>query len=75
MRCYRAKWAEREKDLVFRLYMAKGMQIAAKAFAGVEMTDFDELIGLKAHDGRSGEEIAAEVIKKAGLKVAIDGFV
>ena len=75
MRCYRAKWEEKEKDLIFRLYVAKGVQIAANSFAGVEMTDFGELIGLKDHDDRSGEEIAAEVIKNAGLKVAIDGFI
>ena len=75
MRCYRAKWVEKEKDLIFRLYVAKGVQITASSFAGVEMTDFGELIGLKDHDDRSVEEIAAEVIKNAGLKVAIDGFI
>lgn len=56
--------------------MAKGMQIAVKAFAGIEMTSYEDLIGMNTYrETRSGEEIAAEVIKNAGLEVAMDGLI
>ena len=76
MHCFRSKWKQHEHNAVFRLYIAKGMQIAVKAFAGIEMTGYEDLIGMETyHDTRSAEEIAADVIKNAGLEVAMDGSV
>ena len=76
MSCFRARWQEHEHDAVFRLYMAKGMQLCVKAVACAQLPDYEELIGMETYrDNRSGEEIAAEVIKNAGLEVVTGGSV
>lgn len=69
MRYYKSQEEQYAHDAVFRLYMARGMQIAVKAFTGISMTDYSELIGVTEPDNRTGDEIAADIISRAGLEV------
>lgn len=64
---YRAKERENDHEAAYRLYTAKAQEIIVKSVAGVAMTDFAELIELKPVDNRTGDEIAADVMKRAGL--------
>ena len=69
MRTYRAKWERYQHEAAYRLYMAKGMQIMTEAVAGCKMPDYAEIIGIREPDNRTGDEIAADIIKRAGLEV------
>ena len=69
MRCYKARRREREQAHFYRVYMAAGMRLVVNAFAGVKLPDYDELTGQTKKDNRSGEQIATDVIKNAGLEV------
>ena len=69
MRYYKAQEEQYAHDAVFRLYMARAMQIVVKSWTGISMTDYSELIGVTEPDNRSGDEIAADIIARAGLEV------
>ena len=58
-----------EENAVYRLYMTAAARCVVSAWGDVKMPDYAELINLKEPDNRTGDEIAAEVIKNAGLEV------
>lgn len=69
MRYFRAKERENFRGAAYQLYVTQGVSLLVEAVASVRMTDFAELINLKQADKRSGEEIAADIITRAGLEV------
>jgi len=70
MRYFRAKERENSRSAAYQLYVTHGIKLLVEADAFVRMTDFAELIDLKQADKRSGEEIAADIIARAGLEVS-----
>lgn len=71
-----AKVKEQQKTELFRRYVAAGIKMltenTAKASGGVYLKDkYSTLINPVRMPEKSGEEIAAEVIKMAGLEVVV----
>lgn len=59
---------------VYRMYTAECMRIitentAKYAGGGIITAKYSDIVNPKQKDARSGEQIASDVIKKAGLKV------
>ncbi len=62
------------EDALYRLYIARCARVitenTAKASGGGYIkADFDDILHPKAKDTRTGDEIAADVIERAGLEV------
>lgn len=68
-----ARWRERDEREAFRVYLSESVRLMAQGkwikepFLSVVKGGAGE--GSKAEDMRSGDEIAADVIEKMGLKV------
>ena len=66
---------KKEKDeTLYRCYVADLLKVTAEMAgraAGYEVTaqSYRELIGLVKEDDRTGDEIAADIIKRAGLRM------
>lgn len=73
MRYYRAKERENAENAAYRLYSAKTLQIIAETVGHVRIPDYAELIEIKPVDNRTGDEIAADIIARAGLTIGGDG--
>ena len=75
MRYYRAKEAENAQTAAYRFYIGNGIQIISEntglMVGGRKLRDYSEFMGLKPVDNRSGDEIAADIINRAGLGVKI----
>lgn len=74
MRVFRAYEAKDEQDAAFRLYMGTGIQIIAEntaslAGAGKTLRPYAEFFDIVPADDRTGDEIAADIIKRHNLKV------
>lgn len=70
MRYFRAKEAEDADNAAFRLYIAKCGEIMARFMGVSEMPDYAELTQETTPvDTRTGEDIAHELISRAGLVV------
>ena len=73
MRYFRAKEAQYTQDAAYRFYVGNGIQIISentgRMVGGRQLKDYSEFMGLKPVDNRSGDEIAADIIKRAGLGV------
>ena len=74
MRYVLARYRSYKRDLAYRIYLTDAQRTisenTAKRVAGVHITKrFASAMGYVKEDTRSGEEIAADVIKKAGLVV------
>lgn len=74
MRYVLARYKSQQRDLAYRIYMADNIRIigenAAKMCGGSYITArFADLLEPKPVDTRTGEEIVADVIKKAGIEV------
>ena len=62
------------QNAAFRLYIGTGMQFAVEHLAhfvggGSILMDYAEFIGIKPKDTRTGDEIAADIITRAGLVI------
>lgn len=74
MRYATARIGEHCKEKVFREYVADGVHMISEntaKFSGGSYLSvrYDDIIHPKPRDTRTGEEIAADIIKRAGLKV------
>lgn len=74
MRYVRARWKEHEREQIYRIYVTdclRAMTESTAKFSGGTYIQkrFAAVVGYEKTDTRTGEEIAAEVIKKAGLVV------
>ena len=74
MRYAIARYQSQQRDLAYRIYIADCLRMVtentAKAVCGSYITaKFADIINPKPVDNRAGEEIAADIIKRAGIEV------
>ena len=74
MRYATARFNQHQRDLAYRIYVTNCLRImtenTAKQVGGNYMTaEYEDLIHPKKKDNRNGNEIAADVILNAGIKV------
>ena len=74
MRYVTTRYQSQQRDLIYRIYVTNCLRImtenTAKQAGGNYMTDeYTDLIHPKKKDNRTGNEIAADVIRNAGIKV------
>lgn len=74
MRYAMARYQSQQRDLAYRIYVTDCLRIVgentAKMGCGSYITDkFADIINPKLVDDRTGEEIAADIIKRAGIEV------
>ena len=74
MRYAMARYQSQQRDLAYRIYVTDCLRIisenTAKMGGGAYITaKFADIINPKPADDRTGEEIAADIIKQAGIEV------
>ena len=74
MRYAIARYQSQQRDLAYRIYVTDCLRIisenTAKMGGGSYITaKFADIINPKPADNRIGEEIAADIIKRAGIEV------
>ena len=74
MRYAMARYQSQQRDLAYRIYVTDCLRIisenAAKMCGGSYITtQLADVINPKPVDNRTGEEIAADIIKRAGIEV------
>ncbi len=74
MRYAMARYQSQQRDLAYRIYVSDCLRIisenTAKIGGGSYITaKFADIINPKPVDSRTGEEIAADIIKLAGIEV------
>ena len=74
MRYATARYQSQQRDLAYRIYVTDCLRIisenTAKMGNGSYITaKFADIINPKPVDKRTGEEIAADIIKQAGIEV------
>ena len=74
MRYAMARFNQHQRDLAYRIYVSDCLRIisenTAKIGGGSYITaKFEDIINPKPVDNRTGEEIAADIIKLAGIEV------
>ena len=73
MRYAMARYKSQQRDLAYRIYVSDCLRIisenTAKMFGGSYITaKLSDIINPKPADNRTGEEIAADIIKRAGIE-------
>ena len=74
MRYAMARYQSQQRDLAYRIYVTDCLRMAAENTAKLSQgtytaARFYDIINPKPVDGRDGEEIAADIIKLAGIEV------
>ena len=74
MRYAMARYQSQQRDLAYRIYVSDCLRIisenTAKMGGGSYITaKFVDIINPKPIDNRTGEEITADIIKRAGIEV------
>ena len=74
MRYAMARYQSQQRDLAYRIYVTDCLRIisenTAKMCGGSYITSkFSDIINPKPVDDRTGEEIAADIINRAGIEV------
>ena len=74
MRYAMARYQSQQRDFAYRIYVADCLRIisenTAKIGGGSYITaKLSDIINPKPADNRTGEEIAADIIKRAGIEV------
>ena len=74
MRYAVARYQSQQRDLAYRIYVTDCLRIisenTAKMGGGSYITaKLSDIINPKPADNRTGEEIAADIIKRAGIEV------
>ena len=74
MRYAMARYQSQQRDLAYRIYVADCLRIisenTAKMGGGSYITaKLSDIINPNPVDNRTGEEIAADIIKRAGIEV------
>ena len=74
MRYVIARYQSQRRDLAYRIYVSECLRIISKNTAkmgGGEFVErkFSDIINPKPKDERSGEEIVADIIERAGIEV------
>ena len=74
MRYAIVRYQSQQRDLAYRIYVADCLRIisenTSKMSGGSYITNkFADIINPKPVDNRTGEQIAADIIKRAGIEV------
>ena len=74
MRYAIARYQSQQRDLAYRIYVTDCLRMATENTAKTSRGSytaarFYDIINPKPVDNRSGEEIAADIIKRAGIEV------
>lgn len=74
MRYAVARYQSHQRDLAYRFYISEALRIISENTArfggGSYMTSkFSDIVTPKNRDKRTGEEIVADIVNRAGLKV------
>ena len=74
MRYATARFNQHQRDLAYRIYVADCLRMATENTAKMSQGSytaarFYDIINPKPVDNRTGEEIAADIIKRAGIEV------
>ena len=74
MRYATARFNQHQRDLAYRIYVADCLRMATENTAKMSKGSytaarFYDIINPKPVDNRSGNEIAADIIKRAGIEV------
>ena len=74
MRYATARFNQHQRDLAYRIYVTDCLRMAAENTAKMSQGSyttvrFYDFINPKPVDNRSGNEIAADIIKRAGIEV------
>ena len=74
MRYVTTRYQSQQRDLIYRIYVTNCLRIitenTAKHVGGNYISaEYEDLINPKKKDNRTGDEIAADVIRNAGIKV------
>ena len=64
-----ARFLQERDELQYRVYTTDMLRAVAMGMKYQSVQRFEELLDHKPRDTRSGEEIAADVISRCGLKV------
>lgn len=69
MRYASARCNQYRRDAVYRIYVTECLRILAKYYGQGDISHYNDLITPAKSDNRTGDEIAADVISRAGLEV------
>ena len=74
MRYATARFNQHQRDLAYRIYVTDCLRMATENTAKMSQgaytaARFYDIINPKPTDNRTGEEIAAEIINRAGIEV------
>ena len=74
MRYAIARYQSQQRDFAYRIYVTDCLRIVTENTAKISngsytVAKFEDIINPKPVDNRPGEEIAADVIKRAGIEV------
>ena len=74
MRYATARFNQHQRDLAYRIYVTDCLRMATentakKSQGSYTAARFYDIINPKPVDNRTGEEIAADIIKRAGIEV------
>lgn len=71
---YKAKEKQQERERLREFYLMRGVQLMVEYTAGFVggrqgLADWEDVVRRKEQDAKSGDEIAADVFKRAGLRI------
>ena len=66
MRYVEARIDEYQREEAYRIYVTRSLQLAPRGESLV--TSYDEILNPKKQDTRTGDEIAIDIISRAGLR-------
>ena len=74
MRYAIARYQSQQRDLAYRIYVAECLRMVTENTAKISngsytVAKFEDIINPKPVENRTGEEIAADIIKRAGIEV------
>ena len=74
MRYAIARYQSQRRDLAYRIYVTECLRMISENTAKMSngsytVAKFEDIINQKPVDNRTGEEIAADIIKLAGIEV------
>ena len=69
MRYAVARYNQNQRDTAYRIYVTDTLRIISRNTGAYAQKRFIEILDPKCSDDRTGEEIAVDVIKSAGLEV------
>ena len=69
MRYVMARYVEYQREMAYRIFVTDGLYVTEDGKRPVPQQRYCEWLGAKVTDKRSGDEIVADTILKAGLVV------